>query len=62
MKEEGQARSTFFLVRADQLYAVSEGDVIDNAYRVEGIEGGRLVLTYLPLDIRQSMSIPAGGS
>ena len=60
--EEGQARSIIFLVKADQLYAVAEGDVIDNTYRVEKIKAGQLVLRYLPLGIQQFVSIPAGGS
>ena len=36
--------------------SVSAGDVIENTYRVEGLAGGRLELTYLPLDIRQTLS------
>ena len=60
--EEGQARSIFFLVKGDRLYAVAEGDVIDNIYRVEGISAGQLGLRYLPLDIRQSIPVAGGGS
>ena len=44
------------LVRGDRIYTVSAGDVIDNTYRVEGLAGGRLELTYLPLNIKQTIS------
>lgn len=57
--EEGGGR-IILLVRGDRIYAVSEGDVIDNTYRVERLAGGQLELTYLPLDIKQTIS--AGGT
>ncbi len=44
------------LVRGERIYTVSEGEVIDNTYRVERLTRGRLELTYLPLDIRQTLS------
>lgn len=44
------------LVRGDRIYTVSEGEVIDNTYRVERLSGGQLELTYLPLNIRQTLS------
>lgn len=44
------------LVRGDRIYTVSEGEVIDNTYRVERLTRGGLELTYLPLDIRQTLS------
>ncbi len=48
------------LVRGDRIYTVSEGEVIDNLYRVERLSGGQLELTYLPLNITQTIS--AGGT
>lgn len=48
------------LVKGDRIYTVSEGDVIDNTYRVERLAGGQLELTYLPLSIKQTIS--AGGT
>lgn len=57
--EEGGMR-IILLVRGDRIYTVSEGDVIDNTYRVERLAGGQLELTYLPLDIKQAIS--AGGT
>lgn len=44
------------LVKGERIYTVSAGDVIENTYRVEGLSGGRLQLTYLPLNIRQTIS------
>lgn len=53
--EEGGTQ-IILLVKGDRIYTVSTGDVIENTYRVEGMAGGRLELTYLPLDIRQTLS------
>jgi hypothetical protein len=44
------------LVKGDQMYTVSVGDTIENTYRVERIAAGSIELTYLPLNIRQSVS------
>ncbi|MBW8307324.1 MAG: hypothetical protein K0M46_10975 [Thiobacillus sp.] len=53
--EEGDTQ-IILLVRGERIYTVSAGDVIDNTYRVEGLAGGRLELTYLPLNIKQTIS------
>lgn len=47
----------FFLAKGDRLYTVPAGEIIDGIYRVEGISGGLLGLTYLPLNIKQSINI-----
>lgn len=44
------------LVKGDRVYTVSEGDVIENTYRVEHVAAGVVELTYLPLNIKQSIS------
>lgn len=44
------------LVKGDRIYTVSEGDVIENTYRVERVVAGMVELTYLPLNIKQSIS------
>lgn len=49
-------RQVVILVKGDQLYTVSEGDTIDKIYRVERVAAGMVELTYLPLNIRQSVS------
>lgn len=57
----GAGRPVFFLVRGDRILTVHQGDVIDGTYRVEGIVGSLLGLTYLPLNIRQNLDTePAG--
>ena len=48
------------LVKGERIYTVSEGEVIDSTYRVERLTGGQLELTYLPLNIKQTIS--AGGT
>lgn len=55
--QEPDGRLVIFLTRGDRLYTVSPGDVIDNTYRVEEVVAGQLGLTYLPLNIRQSMTV-----
>ena len=44
------------LVKGDRVYTVSEGEVIDNTYRVDRLTVGQLELTYLPLNIKQTIS------
>jgi hypothetical protein len=53
--------SVIFLVRGDRLMLVHAGDVIEGTYRVEGIVGSTLSLTYLPLKITQSLDIGHAG-
>lgn len=55
MVEEGKL--TVFLGKQDRNYTVREGDVIDNTYRVSAIKGSLMELTYIPLDIKQTMQI-----
>ena len=53
--EDGQ-RLIILLVKGDRVYTVSVGDVIDNTYRVDRLAVGQLELTYLPLNIKQTIS------
>lgn len=55
--QEPEGRLILFLTKGDRLYTVSPGDVIDGIYRVEEVAAGQLGLTYLPLNIKQSMTI-----
>jgi hypothetical protein len=45
------------LSKADQVYIVTVGDIIENTYRVEKLEDNVVVLKYLPLNIDQSLRI-----
>lgn len=53
--EEGEKR-IILLLKGDLIYTVSEGEVIDNLYRVEQLTAGQLELTYLPLNIKQTIN------
>jgi hypothetical protein len=55
------AQPVIFLVRGDRVLAVSAGEVIEGTYRVEGIVGTSLAITYLPLNIRQTLTIGIAG-
>ena len=55
------AKPVIFLVRGDRVLLVSAGDVIEGTYRVDGIAGRSLGLTYLPLNIRQTLDIGNAG-
>ena len=52
--EEAGTR-VILLVKGDRIYTVTEGEVIENTWRVERLTGGRLEITYLPLDTRQTL-------
>jgi hypothetical protein len=58
---EDLAKPVIFLVRGDRVLLVSAGDVIEGTYRVDGIIGTVLGLTYLPLNIRQTLDIGNAG-
>jgi len=51
--------SVVFVARQNRNYAVKKGDTLDATYRVDEITGTEMVLTYLPLDQRQSLRIGA---
>lgn len=53
---EQSARKVIMLVKGDQVYTVSVGDTIDNTYRIDKMEMGAVEITYLPLDIKQSIN------
>ena len=56
-KMEPGGKPTIFLAGSNRVYLVKDGETIDNIYRVEGVEDGKLVLTYLPLQIKQYIHI-----
>lgn len=48
---------TVFLTRQDQNYAVQPGATLDGMYRVDSVAPQRVVFTYLPLNMQQSLAI-----
>lgn len=58
---QDSGKPVVFLVRGDRLLTVQPGEVIEGTYRVEEIVGSNLGLTYLPLNIKQILSIGNAG-
>ena len=56
LAEQGE-KVVILLVKQDRSYAVREGDVLDNSYRVDEIRAPVMILTYLPLNIKQTIQI-----
>jgi hypothetical protein len=52
---DGKA-TVFFLTRADRVYDVRVGDMLDDTYSVDGFNGTQLLLTYKPLNIQQQLN------
>lgn len=44
------------LLKGERMYVVAEGDVIEDTYRIDRLTQTEVELTYLPLDIKQSLS------
>jgi hypothetical protein len=49
--------TTVFLIAGDRNLVVKPGDVIDNTYKVEQVTDSAVVLTYLPMNQRQTLAI-----
>jgi len=54
---ESEGKLTIVLAGDNRVYLVSEGDTINDTYSVDGVEEGKLALTYLPLQIKQYINI-----
>ena len=54
---ENPPNKIVMLARNEQIYTVSEGDVIDEIYRVDHITDGSVTLVYLPLGTVQTVSM-----
>lgn len=48
---------TIFLSKQDRHFAVKAGDTLDGAYRVESVNAQQVVLTYLPLNMQQTLNL-----
>jgi hypothetical protein len=49
--------TTVFLTAGDRNLVVKPGDVIDNTYRIEQVTDSSVVMTYLPMNQRQTLAI-----
>lgn len=49
-----------FLVKDQHVHTVRVGDVVDATYKIEGLAGGALTFTYLPLNIQQTLLVGGG--
>lgn len=50
-------RWVIYLVRGDQTFAVSKGDVFDGVYQFDGVEDGSLLIRYQPLSVTQKLQL-----
>lgn len=50
-------KAVYFLVQGDSVYDVHMGDTLNSTYSVDGVQNGQLQFTYLPLQIKQALSI-----
>jgi hypothetical protein len=58
MLERGAQTPQAFLARGETLLVVSAGDTLDNnTYRVESLNANEIVMTYLPMNVRQALSV-----
>jgi len=60
LMEDNSAEPAAFITKGDALYVVHVGDVVENTYRVESFNTAQVVVTYLPLQQRQSIDMPGG--
>lgn len=55
------ARAVVFLMQGDRVLPVQVGDVIEGRYRIDETAGDTIVITYLPLAVKQTLHMePAG--
>ncbi|MBI1425278.1 MAG: hypothetical protein GC149_17665 [Gammaproteobacteria bacterium] len=58
LKPDGQL--TLFIADKDQVYLVHGGESLGTDYHVDGIENGKLALTYLPMKKKQYLELSGG--
>lgn len=54
---EDPPKRIVMLARNEEVFTVSEGDVIDDTYRIERIADGMVAIVYLPLGANQTISM-----
>jgi len=58
--EEKAAKPAAFLSKGDALFVVHVGDVLESTYRVESFNSAEVIITYLPLQQRQTIGVTGG--
>lgn len=58
--EEDGGNWTVYLSKGNESFVIKKGDTFDNNYRFDGVENGNLVILYLPLSVKQTISIGEG--
>jgi hypothetical protein len=56
LAEKGE-KTVVVLAKENHSYTVREGDILDSNYRVDEVREPLMVLTYLPLNIKQTIQI-----
>ena len=51
-------KTEVLVIRGDEIISIAPGQTIDAEYRVDGISGTSISMTYLPLKIRQALELP----
>ena len=57
--QEPGGKLAIYLTRLGKIYLVSSGDTLENLYHIDDIQDGYLGMTYLPLNIKQTLRIGA---
>lgn len=58
MLERGAAKPAAFLAKGEALLVVSTGDLLDNGtYRVDTLNANEIVVTHMPTNIQQTLSV-----
>ncbi|HEX4596169.1 MAG TPA: hypothetical protein VH278_00125 [Burkholderiaceae bacterium] len=58
--EEKSAKPAAFIAKGDALFVVHVGDVVESTYRIESFNSAQVVVTYLPLQQRQTIEANGG--
>lgn len=53
----GDQQWRFFLVNGKTVHTVRAGEVVEGIYKIEGLVNGQLEIIYLPLNIKQTLSV-----
>lgn len=56
--EDGDGKVTIYLARGDDVHTVRVGDLLAEQYRLDAMDNGQIILTYLPMNQQQMLAIP----